>query len=63
MYAAAVLWFQNSTYGRGTGLILLGNVRCAGTETSLQQCAASGIGDHNCDHSEDAGVRCMCLHV
>ena len=63
LYAAAVLWFSSSTYGRGTGPILLDNVHCAGTETSLQQCVANPIGDHNCDHYEDAGVRCMCLRV
>ena len=63
VYAAAVLRFWSSTYGHGTGPILLDNVHCAGTETSLQQCAANPIGDHNCDHSDDAGVRCVCLHV
>ena len=64
VYATAVLWFPSSTYGPGTGPILLDNVRCAGTETSLQQCVANPIGDHNCGRYDDTGVRCeICLHV
>ena len=32
---------------------------CIGNESSLLDCAAGEkIGSHNCDHSEDAGVRC-----
>ena len=32
---------------------------CTGNESSLLDCAAGEeVGSHNCDHSEDAGVRC-----
>ena len=32
---------------------------CTGIESSLLDCAAGEeVGSHNCDHSEDAGVRC-----
>ena len=32
---------------------------CTGIETSLLECSSGEeIGSHNCDHSEDAGVRC-----
>ena len=32
---------------------------CTGNENSLLDCAAGEeVGSHNCDHSEDAGVRC-----
>ena len=45
-------------FGSGSGDILLDNVVCRGTESSLLECNTNPIGQHNCDHSEDAGVRC-----
>ena len=47
-------------YGQGTGQIVLDNLFCVGTETSLFSCPHNGIGSHNCAHSEDAGVTCVC---
>ena len=46
-------------YDEGTGPILLDQVRCVGTESRLADCPANAIGDHNCGHHEDAGVRCI----
>ena len=50
----------NSYYGSGSEnqSIFLDNVICQGTESSLLDCVTNPIGEHNCDHSEDAGVRC-----
>ncbi|XP_070295014.1 scavenger receptor cysteine-rich domain-containing group B protein-like [Salvelinus sp. IW2-2015] len=45
-------------FGRGSGTILLDNLKCSGSEASLQQCSHISWDVHNCDHSEDAGVTC-----
>ena len=38
--------------------ILLDNLVCSGHESTLLECVHNPVGDHNCDHSEDAGVKC-----
>ncbi|XP_052271836.1 LOW QUALITY PROTEIN: deleted in malignant brain tumors 1 protein-like [Dreissena polymorpha] len=48
---------NGATYGQGTGPILLDDVRCDGTESSLSYCQANW-GTHNCSHSEIVGVDC-----
>jgi len=45
-------------FGSGSGEIYLDSVVCNGSEGTLLQCTADPIGVHNCEHSEDAGVRC-----
>ena len=50
---------RNAVFGDGIGSILLDNLMCEGNENSLMDCVTSeDIGIHNCEHSEDAGVRC-----
>ena len=39
-------------------LILLDDVQCTGSESSLLECSRSPLGDHDCDGSSGAGVRC-----
>ena len=41
----------------GTGTIVE-QVRCNGTETQLADCTMRDVTDGECDHNEDAGVRC-----
>lgn len=52
---------SRAAYGQGaaTTLILLDNVGCIGSETRLIGCSNTGLGNHNCAHSEDAGVVCQ----
>ncbi|KAM5176961.1 HHIP-like protein 1 [Callospermophilus lateralis] len=58
-FAHAVRAAKRAEFGEGRTLpILLDDVRCAGSEHNLLQCAHAGVGTHNCGHEEDAGVVC-----
>ena len=46
-------------YGEGTGPILLDEVECLGTELDLFTCLQNEVGDHDCNHSEDASAECL----
>ena len=45
-------------YNKVSGNILLDEVNCTGEESQLLECGHNGIGDHDCSHYQDAGVRC-----
>ena len=50
---------RSAYFGTGTGPILLDNLYCKGNESSLLECERGvEIGRHNCNHTEDAGIRC-----
>ena len=48
-------------FGAGTGLILMDEVFCTGTETRLVSCTHTT--QHNCVHSEDASVTCNSIGI
>ena len=52
---------RGAYFGRGTGPIFLEffQMHCMGSERDLLACASGVIGIHTCDHSQDAGVRCI----
>ncbi|CAB4035545.1 deleted in malignant brain tumors 1 -like, partial [Paramuricea clavata] len=54
----ALAAYQGRQFPDGTGRIWLDDVQCGGHESSLFSCRHLGWGNHNCRHSEDAGVRC-----
>ena len=56
-YAVAV---SSARFGPGNGFIVLDDVQCNGSESSLLECRAQGLGEHNCFSFEDAGVYCPC---
>ena len=68
-YNGTVRASTNAEFGQGNGTIWMANVRCAGSESSLNQCPFNGWGNNNCVHGEDAGVVCqgrelnMCVYV
>ncbi|KAG9264040.1 deleted in malignant brain tumors 1 protein-like [Astyanax mexicanus] len=45
-------------FGRGTGPILLDNVNCFRSDSSITECRHNGFGRQNCNHGQDAGVTC-----
>ena len=45
-------------FTNGAGQIWLDDVACRGTEARLIDCLARPLGQHNCAHVEDVGVRC-----
>lgn len=53
---------DGAIFGEGLGSILLDDLMCNGSETTLMNCTRKANIDlfqSNCDHSEDAGVICQ----
>ena len=49
---------SRARYGQGNGSILLDDVACLGSESSLFDCNFDPV-TSDCSHREDAGVRCL----
>ena len=43
--------------------IYIDNVQCNGSESHLEECPSSDVGDNDCSHSEDAGVNCQGMRL
>ena len=57
-FQGASNYYEEAHFGEGSGLIVLDDLECGGTESQITFCHHSGLGNHNCEHSEDVGVAC-----
>ena len=48
----------NAYYGYASGRIVLDDVDCDGDESRLLSCYHGRLGQSDCTHSEDVGVKC-----
>ena len=64
-FDGAIEALSNAYFGAGDDSmpILLDDVICFGNEAMLSQCLLPPVGQHNCRHYEDAGVRCYCKSI
>ncbi|KAL4224322.1 Scavenger receptor Cys-rich [Mactra antiquata] len=51
--------YTNAFFGQGSLPIILDDVICRGTETSIFDCSHVGFNGLDCEHSEDVGVSCI----
>ena len=58
VFSNVPIYHSRSYYGDGTGQIWLDDLKCSGSESSLEDCMTKTWGDNNCDHGEDVGVNC-----
>ncbi|XP_033104569.1 scavenger receptor cysteine-rich type 1 protein M160-like, partial [Anneissia japonica] len=57
-YGHALDAIRSPGFGPGKGKILLDDVSCVGNEREIINCIQNNWGENNCNHHEDAGVRC-----
>ena len=54
---------RGGLFGNSSEDILLDELHCDGNESSLLACEHDGFYINDCDHSEDAGVRCQGMQL
>lgn len=58
-YLGAVRNRHGGQVPSGAGPIWLDVVACTGEEQNIASCSHNGLGNHDCSHFEDAGVKCL----
>ena len=61
-YGVAISAKTNAFYGAGSGRIWLDDMNCVGNELTVGDCSHSVWGFEDCNHHEDAGVKCSALN-
>ena len=56
------LAFRGARFGQGVGPIFLDQLACRGDEQRVLDCN-SFLGVHTCDHTQDAGIRCIGMFI
>ena len=60
MFLTEAVPYGLARFGQGTGPVVLNNLLCSGSESSLLNCRSDGLGNiGTCTHADDAGVVCM----
>lgn len=63
MFTSDAVPVKGAFFGQGSGSILLDDLTCTGMEQTLLNCTNRGgnrpLLSSDCDHSEDAGVKCQ----
>ena len=57
-YEGAYEAVRYAGFGVGDGPVWLADVTCYGSEANITECIYSGWNSSDCNHREDAGVRC-----
>ena len=58
-YTGSSQFYPMARFGEGNDQIWMDEVQCTGSEATLDQCAHTGFGNHDCEHSEDVGIKCQ----
>lgn len=66
VFTSDVLPVRSAFFGQGSGDVLLDDLTCTGNEQTLLDCTNRSnrpLLSSDCDHSEDAGVKCQGMYL